>query len=96
MRFTAEGSPYRQRTSPEQLQVFGAEPGGRLFTGVARINWDYVSATMEVQAVALYPPLKQKAEVASDAVVIREAATAERRRRGSPFRILADVIRWQP
>ena len=51
--------------------------------------------TMEVQAVALYPPLRQKAEVASDAVVIREAATAERRRRGSPFRILADVIRWQ-
>jgi len=50
---------------------------------VARINWDYVSATMEVQAVALYPPLKQKAEVASDAVVIREAATSERRRRGS-------------
>ena len=53
MRFTAEGSPYRQRTSPEQLQVFGAEPGARLFTGVARINWDYVSATMAVQAVAL-------------------------------------------
>ena len=36
MRFVAEGGPYGQRGSAEQIQVIDAEPGGRTYARVGQ------------------------------------------------------------
>ena len=97
-KFTAEGGPYAQRTAADKIEVFDkGDPGGKPYVKVGRVDGDYTSNTVVLQLVDVLPQLKQKAsEGGGDAIIVRQAGYEGAPSPGKAFKVIADVIRWQP
>ena len=97
LKFTAEGGPYNKRGTVEQVQVLVGDAGGKPFTKVGWIEWDYTSNTVEARLIDLIPAPRQAAfDHGGEAVVVREFGYQGAPDAGKPFRVRGDVIRWQP
>ena len=97
LKFTAEGGPYNKRGTVEQVQVLVGDAGGKPFTKVGSIEWNYTSNTVELHLIDLIPALQQAAfDHGGEAVVVREFGYQGNPDPGKPFRVRGDVIRWQP
>jgi hypothetical protein len=97
-KFTGEGGPYAKRTEVDKIEVFDtANPPGKPFVRIGRIDGGYTSNTVVLQLTDVLPQLRKYAsEAGGDAIVVRQAGYEGGPNPAKPFNVIADVIRWQP